>query len=104
MRLAILARFLVAALCCIALVPRLCLGTHCREALPRACGQSAEPYRGMSRYARQSLAGSAFPGRAWEREYVTQEKPQEKERYETRDSTAPTASASSTWAARSPTS
>ena len=40
-----------------ALVPRLCLGTHCREALPRVpTGREAEP------------PGSAFPGRAWERE------------------------------------
>ena len=43
--------------------PRLCLGTHVCEALPRG-----------SLRARQSLAGCAFPGRAWERELGEHEK------------------------------
>src|SRR5437588_105724 len=43
----------------VALVPRLCLGTHCPLGFCLPNGQDA----------RQSLASSPFPGRAWEREY-----------------------------------
>src|SRR5262249_37688121 len=41
----------------IILVPRLCLGTRC----PRGSASRSR------RHGRQSLPGSAFPGRAWER-------------------------------------
>src|SRR5665213_4442486 len=43
------------------LVPRLCLGTDCCEALPRVQQGSAAP-----RFGRQSLPNRGFPGRAWE--------------------------------------
>jgi hypothetical protein len=46
------------------LVPRLCLGTRCVAG--SACRQHF--HRPVRRYSRQSLDGSAFPGRARERE------------------------------------
>src|SRR5262245_18093176 len=50
----------------IPLVPRLCLGTHVREALPRV--NNAPPY---GRFRRGGASRLAFPGRAWERGWFT---------------------------------
>ena len=49
-------------------VPRLCLGTHCQRGSASRMSRGQDRRRRSSGDARQSLAGSAFPGRAWERE------------------------------------
>src|SRR5688500_17419236 len=53
------------------LVPRLCLGTQIREALPRATGtrgRASQKPRSQAEPGNEiDLVGSAFPGSAWER-------------------------------------
>ena len=48
------------------LVPKLCLGTHCLEALLRGA-EFPQSVSDDSLLAKQSFASSAFPSRAWER-------------------------------------